>query len=247
MKKINYGKKYLFSKRTVTKNEKLAFFVCLPITAISLMICAVITVIPQKASIIQTPIQDIVEETEKSTYSPQSPSSIEFKSFGNKTCAVVGIGSFEGTELNIPEKSPDGETVVAITSNAFSGCEMLEFVSIPESIESIGKNAFSACPSLAYIDVDMNNEYYSSVNGVLFSKSKDTLVKYPSNKSSDKYYLSPNVKNIESNAFEDVKNLTSLLYSKDSLAFDNINVGEGNGSLDMISISYNYKGQSNSK
>ena len=171
MKKTNYGKKYLVSRRNVTKNERLAFFVCLPITAISLTICAVITLIPQKASIIQAQIQEIIEETEKSTYSPQSPSSIEFQSLGNKTCAVAGIGSFDGTELNIPEKSPDGEAVVAITSNAFSGCETLEFVSIPESIEIIGKNAFSACPSLAYIDVDMNNEYYSSVNGVLFSKN----------------------------------------------------------------------------
>lgn len=247
MKTLNYGKKYSFSKRNVTKNERLAFFVCLPIAAISLMICAIITAIPQKAYIIETQTQDIVEQTEKSTYSPMSPSSIEFQSFGNKTCSVVGIGSFEGKNLNIPEKSPNGDTVIAINSNAFKGCEILESVSIPETVEIIGKNAFFACPSLAYIDVDMNNGYYSSVNGVLFSKHKDVLIKYPTNKSSEKYYLSPNVRNIESNAFENVKNLSSILYSKDSAEFENINIGEGNESLDMISVTYNYKGQSNSK
>lgn len=247
MKKSNYGKKYLFSRKNITHNEKLAFFVCIPITAISLMMCAIIVLIPKTNTTIQEPHQNIIEETEKVTYSPTSPSSIEFQSFENKTCSVVGIGTFEGKELKIPERSPDGDTVIAINSNAFKGCENLELVSIPQTVEMIGKNAFEACPSLAYIDVDMNNKYYSSINGVLFSKSKDTLVKYPSNKSSEKYYLDSNTKNIEDNAFENIKNLSYLLYSKNSEDFEKIHIGEGNEALEMISISCNYKGQSNSK
>ena len=137
--------------------------------------------------------------------------------------------------------------MIAINSNAFINCETLESVSVPETVKLIGKDAFAACPSLACIDVDMNNEHYSSINGVLFSKSKDILIKYPSNKSSEKYYLNPNVKNIETNAFENVKNLSVILYSKDSSDFEKINIGEGNKSLDAISVSYNYKNQSNSK
>ena len=93
----------------------------------------------------------------------------------------------------------------------------------------------------------MNNENYSSINGVLFSKSKDLLIKYPSNKGSEKYYLNPSVKNIESNAFENVKYLSAILYSKDSSEFEKINIGEGNEALNTISVSYNYKNQSNSK
>lgn len=247
MKKSNYGKKYLFLRKNITHNEKLAFFVCLPITAISLMLCAIILLLPKTNTTIEKPLQDIIEETEKITYSPTSPSSIEFQSLGNKTCAVVGIGNFEGKELKIPERSPDGDVVISINSNAFKGCENLELVSIPQTIETIEKNAFEACSALAYIDVDMNNEYYSSINGVLFSKTKDTLIKYPSNKSSEKYYLDPNIKNIEANAFEDIKNLSCLLYSKTNEAFEQIHIGEGNEALDMISISCNYKGQSNSK
>ena len=247
MKKSNYGKKRLFSKLNSKDKEKLALFVYLPIATISLMICAIILLMPQKTEAVNKTPQEVFEETEKSTYSPTSPNSIEFQSFGDNTCTVVGIGSFEGKELNIPDKSPDGDTVIAINANAFLGCDTLESVSIPESVELIGKNAFAACPSLACIEVDINNKQYSSINGVLYSKSKDLLIKYPSNKSSEKYYLNPNVKNIESNAFENVKNLSSLLYSKDSTDFEKINIGDGNEALNNISVSYNYKNQSNSK
>ena len=93
----------------------------------------------------------------------------------------------------------------------------------------------------------MDNEHYSSVNGVLFSKNKDTLIKYPSNKSSEKYYLNPNVKSIEPNAFEGVKNLSEILYPKSEESFENISVGNGNELLSDISINCNYKGSNNSK
>ena len=62
MKKSNYGKKYLFSRKNITHNEKLAFFVCLPITAISLMMCAIIVLIPKTNTTIQEPHQNIIEE-----------------------------------------------------------------------------------------------------------------------------------------------------------------------------------------
>ena len=88
MRKSNYGKKHLFSKRNNKDKEKLALFIYLPIAAISLMICAVILLMPQKTQVVNTPFNTVPEETEKSTYSPMSPSSIKFQSLGNKTCAI---------------------------------------------------------------------------------------------------------------------------------------------------------------
>ena len=249
MKNSKYGKKHLFFKSNKADKEKIALFFYLPIAVIALIICAVILLRSEKDDVIK-PREDsetILEETEKSTYSPESPSSIEFQSLGNKTCTVVGIGNFIGNELKIPNKSPNGEDVIAIHANAFEGCTTLEGIFIPESVKSIGKDAFKACPSLVCIEVDMDNEYYSSVNGVLFSKNKNVLIKYPSNKSSEKYYLNPNVKNIEPNAFEAVKNLSELLYTKNKESFETINIGSGNESLERISVNYNYKSSNNSK
>ena len=239
MRKLNYGKKPLFAKSNSISKEAIALFIYLPIAAISLVICAIILLQPEEPIKFVENFETAIQETEKYTYSPTSPSSLEFQSFGDKTCTITGIGSFVGKDLKIPSKSPDGDQVVAINSNAFLGCETLESISIPETVRLIGKDAFKECSSLACINVDINNENYSSVNGVLFSKSKDLLIKYPSNKGSEKYYLDSNVKNIESNAFENVKKLSSLLYAKDSSDFEKIDIGEGNETLDSISISYN--------
>lgn len=249
MKKSNYGKKHLFFKSNNVDKEKIALFLYLPIAVIALIICAVILLRSEKNDppLSKEETETITEETEKNTYAPDSPSSIEFLSLGNKTCSVVGIGDFTGKELKIPNKSPDGEIVVAINPSAFEGCNTLEAVSIPETVKSIGKDAFKACPSLVCIDVDMDNDYYSSVNGVLFSKSKDLLIKYPSNKSSEKYYLNPNVKSIEPYAFEDIKNLSELLYTKSRENFESITISEGNEALNSISVNYNYKSSNNSK
>ena len=249
MKKSNYGKKHLFFKSNNVDKEKIALFFYLPIAVTALIICAVILLRPEKNDTISNKqdSETTTEETEKSTYSPDSPSSIEFLSLGNNTCTVISIGDFVGKELKIPDKSPDGEVVIAINPNAFEGCNTLEAVSIPESIKTIGKDAFKACPSLVCIEVDMDNDYYSSVNGVLFSKNKDLLIKYPSNKSSEKYYLNPNVKSFESCAFEDVKNLSELLYTKSKESFEAITIGDGNEALESISVNYNYKNSNNSK
>ena len=249
MKNLNYGKKRLFYKRGNIEKEKIALFIYLPIAVVALIICAVMLLRPQEVYTPSSkePVETVFEETEKSTYSPESSSSLDFQSLGNNTCTVAGIGSFSGKELKIPSKSPDGDTVVAINTYAFSECKTLESVSIPETVTNIGKDSFYACPSLVWIEVDMDNEHYSSVNGVLFSKNKDTLIKYPSNKSSEKYYLNPNVKSIEPNAFEGVKNLSEILYPKSEESFENISVGNGNELLSDISINCNYKGSNNSK
>ncbi len=249
MKNLNYGKKHLFFKQNKIEKEKIALFIYLPIATIALIICATILLRPQKNYIpsAKEPIETFFDESEKSTYSPESSSSLNFQSLGNNTCTVAGIGNFTGKELKIPSKSPDGDEVVSISANAFSNCENLESVNIPETVTSIGNNAFYACPSLVWIEVDMDNKNYSSINGVLFSKNKDTLIKYPSNKSSEKYYLNPNVKSIESNAFEGVTNLSEILYSKNSENFESITVGNGNESLLDVSVNFNYKGSNNSK
>lgn len=231
------------------KREKIAIFICLPIILVSILICSLILLSPSQTSA-TAPSQatdDVSASSESHTYSPNSPSSIEFQSLGNQTCAVSGIGNFRAKELKIPQISPNGEIVTAISSNAFFGCSTLESVYIPETISIIGENAFRNCESLMAIEVDMSNEYFSSVGGVLFSKDKNLLICYPQSKSSERYYLNPSVKYIGNYAFENIKNLSEILYAKDAENFNSISVGVGNELLNEIPILYDYKGQNNSK
>lgn len=50
-------------------------------------------------------------------------------------------------ELTIPE-TVDGQTVTAIADNAFSGCDGISTVILPETVTAIGDYAFSSCHDL---------------------------------------------------------------------------------------------------
>lgn len=88
--------------------------------------------------------------------------------FGKDVC--MGL-----TSIEIPE------SVTYIGDNVFEGCWSLESVTIPKSVNKISYKAFYDC-RLTEINVDKNNPYYSSENGVLFNKDKSTLIRCPQGK-----------------------------------------------------------------
>lgn len=76
---------------------------------------------------------------------------------------------------------PDG--VVEIGDEAFRDCESLISISIPSSIAEIGHRPFYGCKNLTKISTSLDNQTYCSIDGVLFSKDKSTLIIYPNGKS----------------------------------------------------------------
>ena len=244
MKKPQDVKIYISSYFRNLSRERIAIFICIPLALVALSICAIMLLsINEKQS--STPDENFTVsemQTEKITYPPDSPYGISFESLGNNKCAVIGIGSFEEKDLKIPQKSPYGELVVKISSNAFKNCKNLESISIPSSVEEIGKGAFRGCESLIYIDDDMENENFTSIGGVLFSKSKTRLVFYPPCRVGDRYYLNPNVKEIDDYAFENAKNISAILYPNNTTDFEAIAIGKGNEVLQALPITCNYSG-----
>lgn len=71
------------------------------------------------------------------------------------------------------------DSVTNIGDYAFYFCGGLTNIMIPKSVASIGISAFSCCSSLTEITVDPLNSFYSSTNGVLFNKNQTTLIGYP--------------------------------------------------------------------
>ena len=108
------------------------------------------------------------------------------------------------TNITIPN------SVTSIGSNAFGYCRSLTNIVIPSSVTSIGDHAFYDCKSLTSINVDSNNEKYMSDNGVLYTKDKKTLIKYPSKKDGTKYIIMQGVASIGDYAFEYCRSLTSI-------------------------------------
>jgi len=75
----------------------------------------------------------------------------------------------------------------------YHGCNYLIGVNIPESVSSIGLDSqifIGQMDNLTSIDVVENNPYYSSVGGVLYNKSKNTLYIYPQGKTITNEYFS---------------------------------------------------------
>ncbi len=181
---------------------------------------------------------DGIQTTQKASGANTEP--VIFTSNGDGTCTLTAIGTFNSSDFEIPEKSPNGDTVTAIGDKAFENCSFLKTVSIPATVKKIGNSVFKGCSSLNTISVSSSNTKYSSVNGVLFSKDKTILICYPSMKVGQSYLLSTNVSSISAYAFDNVTYLQKILYQGSSSKFQAIDVGVGNGSLESVTVTYNY-------
>lgn len=113
-------------------------------------------------------------------------------------------------------------SVKSINHQAFDGCVKLSDINIPEDLEIVEGWAFACCylkeirfgsklsaidylafsniHSLESIYVDDDNPYYSTLDGVLFSKDKSILYICPLGKSGT-YYVPSSVKTIYNGAF----------------------------------------------
>lgn len=118
-------------------------------------------------------------------------------------------------------KIPEG--VTGIGSYAFQNCTSLKSLTIPDTVTYLGNcpfagsaietldfyarleyfdpTIFAATTYLLSINVDADNPYYISVDGVLFDKSMKTLLAYPKAKTTNLYVIPNGVKTIRDGAF----------------------------------------------
>ena len=107
------------------------------------------------------------------------------------------------TSVTIPN------SVTSIEEYAFYGCSSLTSVTIPQSVTYINLNPFGNCVNLTYIKVDNKNNYYISVNGVLYNKDMSLLICYPAGKT-DVSFSIPNSVTSFGTAFQGCKKLNSV-------------------------------------
>ena len=197
---------------------------------------------------------DTLSPTVSSTYV------LEYRSVGDGKCEVSGPGSFKGGELKIPDKSPDGETVIGIGDSAFLGVSSFKNVVIPESVgyigayafygsgletvdisdgvDKIGECAFANCRALTRINVGSGNANYTDMDGVLYSQDKSEIVCYPSGRENSSFTVRSGVTVIHKMAFYGCEALKSVNYNGTEEEWDKIKIGASNDSLTSLRINF---------
>ena len=125
---------------------------------------------------------------------------------------VSSVGDYSFSNCNHLKKIEISDGVKVIGAGAFGQSASFSDIYIPASVTDIGADAFAWCSNLNSINVDRNNRFYSSENGVLFDKEKTTLIRYPGGKTGG-YIVSNGVLKIAENAFRSCDKLTDIVVS----------------------------------
>lgn len=120
----------------------------------------------------------------------------------------IGNSAFEGImELSVVS-IPD--SVLTIGDYAFYDCECLRELKISKNVQSIGEYAFAFSSYLQTIFIDESNEFYCTVDNVLFNEDKTTLIQYPINNRKTSYVIPETVTTISDYAFFKSNYLTDV-------------------------------------
>ncbi|MFR2018523.1 MAG: leucine-rich repeat protein, partial [Eubacterium sp.] len=67
--------------------------------------------------------------------------------------------------------------ILKIGARLFRNCTSLEKISISDKVTQIDNTAFDGCTGIKEFSVDIENEVYSSFDGILYSKDLSKLIK----------------------------------------------------------------------
>lgn len=101
------------------------------------------------------------------------------------------------------------KSVTNMSQTAFSNQKGLMDLTLPTDLSSIYLNV-SPCVNLQNIYVPEESACYTSINGVLFSKDKKSIERYPIGRNNIEYNIPEGVTNIGDYAFSGCKSLTSI-------------------------------------
>ena len=126
----------------------------------------------------------------------------------NSSYSLSGIGTCVDENIVIP-KEYNSLPVTAITF--LNDVDHVLSIKISYNINNIEIDALANFSGLINIEVDDNNNYYKSIDGVLYSKDGTELIKYPSGRGDSTFEFPETVTTIKSFAFFGLLKLTDLV------------------------------------
>ena len=137
-------------------------------------------------------------EVSKCSSEAQGDIAIE-KEINGVPVTIIGDLAFDNCKKLSSIKLP--ESLITISRGAFYNCINLKSINIPPSVASIDYTAFLDCSKLETISVSCDNKYFTSSNGVLFSKDMTNLLRFPSFSSIQEYTIPDTITTVSNFAF----------------------------------------------
>lgn len=157
-----------------------------------------------------------------------------------------------------------GEDVTYLGDCLFWGCDSVETINLPSSLECLGEDTF-ANTGIMNITVAEDSEFFVSVDGILYNKEMTTLHRYPSMKTDTEFIIPATVElldccafyyatalktvtipfsvtYIDDNAFEGCNALTDVYYDGSAKQWnERVTIYEPNGSnYDLLNATFHY-------
>ena len=187
------------------------------------------------------------EEQEPSGQEPSTDSSttvsktystgLAFRSNGDGTCSVVGVGTCTAACILIPPTSPDGDTVTAVLPGAFDE-SIVGAIELPTSVISITAESFSGAERLTYIRVATGNPAYVEYDGVLYSADGRTLIYCPPMRAERDLSLHPELRRIAAGAFANCISFSDVYFPGNTAQWHALIVGDDNDALYAASLRF---------
>lgn len=146
---------------------------------------------------------------------------------------ISSIGNYAFANSGLKSASmPLG--ILTIGDYAFYACHDMSKVFIPWSVLQIGEGVFSYCASLDSIEVQPSNINYTSIDGVLYTKSGGEIISVPG-KYEGAFVIPDSVTVVHDGAFTGCHRLESITIGK-SISYLNPYIFEGCDSLRYFEV-----------
>ena len=194
----------------------------------------------------QAPTTEEKSEAEEQTPLPEQSVTVEktysqglcFRSNGDGTCALSGLGECKDTYLLIPPKSPSGDIVTEILTGALSG-STVSAVEIPVSVNKLCADAFQGCSRLAHVRVATGSKSFLVLDGALYTADGQTLLYCPVARGARELTLHTALLRIAAGAFAECPDLTTIYFSGSTADWRNILIGDDNDALYEAAFKFN--------
>ncbi len=123
---------------------------------------------------------------------------------------ITSVGAFSLRDLYNAGSVQLPGSLRRIGYQALGECNTLETLTIPASVDQLDECFAWSCESLTKIVVEDGNEWYESLDGVVFNEACSELIAYPIGRTGSTYVVPDSVRRISSAAFENEEDLIEI-------------------------------------